>query len=170
MRSRFAHSLSLVRYSAFIAWGGDVRRFPQLILSWSHHGKVAAMMVWRPCVSSPGPSPGPCSRLVPPSRMFLIHPCRSKQEAAAFSIYLGSSSCHRAPSRQIPRPLPVASRFSSRLASRSSSRSHTVSQGILCSSRPVLPDVPHACRRAVLFSSSCRHLPMSCRPHRLITG
>lgn len=127
MRSRSAHSLPLVRYSAFIAWGGGVRRFPQLILSWSHHGKVAAMMVWRLCVSSIGPSCGPCSRLVSPSRVFLIHPCCSKQEAAAFSIYLGSSSCHRAPSRQILRPLPIPSRPSSRFASRRPSRSHAVS-------------------------------------------
>lgn len=42
MRSRFAHSLLLVRYSVFIALGGDVRRFSQLILSVSHQGKAAA--------------------------------------------------------------------------------------------------------------------------------
>ena len=57
-----ALSLSLVRYSTFIAWGWDVRRFPQLILSLSHQGKAAEMMALRSCVSPLGPSCGSYSR------------------------------------------------------------------------------------------------------------
>ena len=115
-------------------------------------------------------APRPVLRSVFSSRimwsLFNVHPCRSKQEAAAFFIYSCSASCLVPRSRQIQRLLPVAilvsslTHFvrlrSSRLASRRPSRSHAVSPHrlVLISSR--LARLPHACLSAVLFSSSRR--------------
>lgn len=46
----------LIRYSPFIAWGGDVRRFPQLVLSLFHQGKAETMAL-PAIILSCGPSP-----------------------------------------------------------------------------------------------------------------
>lgn len=115
MRSCSARSLTLVRCSAFIAWGGDTRRFHQLILSLSHQGKAAAMMAAEvlPCVSSLVPSCvslpvsfscSPASRPVPrlvPSCPMCRTACRpSCGRAVLFSLSrrfpysLSSSSPH----------------------------------------------------------------------------
>ena len=114
--------------AAFIAWGGDARRFPQLILSLSNQGKAAEMMAARPAArSSARPSARPAVRVLVSSHLVpcLVPPCCSKQEAAFSSTRL--PACLVLPPRQILRPLPIPSRFSSRLASRSSSRSPAVS-------------------------------------------
>lgn len=180
MRSRSAHSLTLVRYCRIHCVGRGYAPFSsahsfgipsgesggddgvaafasrpvlRLVLSFCLYvhcslfiraiaDRAAAFSIYH----------GSFSRLVS-SRAFLVHPCRSKQEAAAFSICPVSplASC-LAPSNPPPRcPLPHSLRSSSlirlaprpvlRLAARlvfmpscSSSRS---------SFRPVLPDVPH---------------------------
>lgn len=173
MRSRPALSLSLVRYSAFIAWGRECAPFfsaHSFVVPSKEGGGDDSVSVLR-LVPRPVLRPVFSSRLIS-SRAFLVHPCRSKQEAAFSSITAPSLS--RALSRQILRPLPIPFRPSSRFASRRPSRfmpSRFVSP---FSSRFVLPDVPHgsrpSCCRAVLFSSSCRPPPMPCRPHRLMTG
>lgn len=132
MRSRSAHSLTLVRYSVFIAFGVDVHRFLQLILSLSNQRKAAEMMAAR---LSARPSARPAVRILvsPYPVPCLVYSCRSKQEAAFSSITAPSLS--RAPPRQILRPLSIPSRPSSRLASRRSSRSHAVSLIVSFSSR-----------------------------------
>lgn len=170
--------------TAFIAWGVGVRRFPQLILSLSHQVKETAMMAWRFCVSSLGPFIGPCSRLVPPSCVFLVYACHSKQ-AAAFFIYPVSplASC-LAPLNPPPRcPLPHSLRLfrlvphslrSSRLASRLPSRSHAVSPLVpfLVSSRLARCAERLAAHLAVAPFCSARLavLPMPYHHHRLMTG
>lgn len=157
MRSRSAHSLTLVRYSVFIAFGVDVRRFLQLILSLSNQRKAVEMMAAR--LSARLLARSAIRVLVP----CLVPPCCSKQEAAFSSTRLPACLVPRP--RQILRSLSIPSRPSSRLASRRPSRSHAVSLLVPFSSRPVLPDVPHACLqscgRAVLPSSSRRY------PHAL---
>ena len=116
---------------------------------------------------------------------FIVHPCRSKQEASAFPVSTACLVPHPVKSSarcliRFAHPSRSSSRSSSRRASRRPSRSHAVSlhRLVLISSRPVVPDVPHACRpscrRAVLFSSSRRSphalppLPLS-SPHDRIT-
>lgn len=188
MRSRSAHSLSLVRYSAFIAWGGNVRRFHQLILSVSHQGKAAAMTAWRlaarpPARSSFRPSARPAARVLvsPLCSSFIVHPCRSKQEAAFF-IYPIVPAC-LAPSN-LPSPLPRClirfahpSRPSSRLASRRPSRSHIASSHRLvlipflscpmCRTLTArLAVAPFCPAHLVIIPMLCR----PCRPCRLMPG
>lgn len=154
---------------SFIAWGVDMRRFPQLILSLSHQGKETAIMAWRFCVSSIGPFIGPCSRLVPPSYVLLVYSCHSKK-AVAFLIYPVSplASCP-VPSKPPPRcPLPH-SLFAH------PSRSHVVSphRSVLISSRLarcVRTAYRQSCGRAVLSSSSYRSphdLPSSSSHNRM---
>lgn len=184
MFSLFAHSLSLVRYFAFIAWGGDMRRFHQLIISVSHQGKAAVMTAWRLAAR---PSTRPAARVLvsPLCSLFIVHSCRSKQKAAAFFIYpVSPLASFLAPLNPPPRcPLPHSLRLfrlvphslrSSRLASRLPSRSHAVPSPAPFSSRPVLPNCRTAfrssCGRAVLFSSSCRSphaLPSSLSHNRM---
>lgn len=168
--------------------GWDVRRFPKLILSLSHQGKAAEMMACRFCVSSLGPFLGPscdpCSRLVPPSRAFLVHPCRSKQEAAAFFIHPAPHRLPRASPRQILRPVARClirfahpSRSSSRPAVSPSvsfsyrfvSSSRRPSRLARCAAR--LPPVLRS-RRFVQLISPCPHaLPSlpSLPPHDRMT-
>mgnify|MGYP003369466482 CR=1 FL=1 len=182
MRSCSARSLTLVRCSAFIAWGGDTCRFHQLILSLSHQGKAAAMMAAEvlPCVSSLDLSCGPCSRFVPPPRVFLVHPCRSKQ-AAAFLIYpvspLASCPVPSKPPPRCPRCLirfARPSRPSSRLASRFPSRSHAVPPLVpfLVSSRLARCAERLAAHLAVApFCSACLAVfPIPYHHHRFMTG
>lgn len=156
MRSRFAHSLLLVRYSVFIALGGDVRRFSQLILSVSHQGKAAAYVG----VAVLRLAHRPVLRLVFSSRLY-VH-------RSLFIRVVASKKRRRFPSpplascltRQILRPLPHSLRssvsflvsflvpscvsppvsFSCRIAS--SPRSHLIpSRRARCAARlpPVLP-------------------------------
>lgn len=132
MRSQFALSLPLVRYSAFIAWGGNVRRFHQLILSVSHQGKAAAMTAWRLAARPPGQFLVSSLRLVLRvvfsfriiCSLIIVYSCRSRRDGGIFYLsWLVLLFC--APPRQILRPLSRClirfahpSRFSFRLASR----------------------------------------------------
>ena len=128
---RAALSLTLVRYSSFIAWGVDMRRFPQLILSLSCQEKAAAMMASRLASRH---SARPAVRVLVSYHAVIVHSFRSKQEGGGvFLIYHGSpfASCPVSSN-----PPPVArclirfahpSRPSPCLASRYPSRSHIVS-------------------------------------------
>lgn len=159
---------------------------------WFHQGKAASMMAWRSCVSCPVPSCGPCFRF---ASMFIVH-CSFVPGQAGWRRRFSSNPSPRLPRVLTPLNLPpccplshslrsfspIPSRSSSRRASRRPSRSHAVSPHrlVLISSRPVVPDVPHACRpscrRAVLFSSSRRSphalppLPLSSLHDRITQG
>lgn len=109
---------------------------------------------------------------------FIVHPCRSKQEASAF---LRLPRLPRASPRQILRPLPVASftspipsRSSSRLASRRPSRSHVVSSHrpvpIPFLSCPMCRTLASRLAVAPFCSAHLAVLPMPCRHRRLMTG
>lgn len=132
------------------------------------------MAVLRPVFSS-RPSTRPATRVLvsPLCSLFIVHPCRSKQEAAAFFIYPVSPLVLRP--RQIIRPVSRClirfahpSRSSSRLASRRPSRSHAVSPIVpfLVSSRRARCVERLASRLAVAPFCSARLaiLPMLCRP------
>lgn len=143
MRSRSAHSLSLVRYFAFIAWGGDTRRFPQLVLSVvpsregnDDDGVAVLRLVLRLVLRS---VLRPVFRLVS-SRFISSHLVRASFLRAVASrkrrrfSSIPSPRLSRASPRQILRPVARClirfahpSRSSSRLASRRPSRSHVVS-------------------------------------------
>lgn len=130
------------------------------------------MMAWRSCVSSLGPFIGPCSRLVPPSCVFLVYACHSKQ-AAAFLIYpvspLASCPVPSKPPTRCPRCLiRFVHPSRPRLASRRPSRSHAVSPIVpfLVPSRRARCVERLASRLAVAPFCSARLaiLPMLCRP------
>lgn len=161
-----------------------MRRFSQLILSVSHQGKAAAYVG----VAVLRLAHRPVLRLVFSSRLY-VH-------RSLFIRVVASKKRRRFPSPPLAscltpsNPPPVAS-FASlirlvprpfvRLAARLVPRAVSPHRLVLISSRPVVPDVPHACRpscrRAVLFSSSRRSphalpplppLPLS-SPHDRIT-
>lgn len=180
MRSRPAHSLPLVRYSAFIAWGVDMRHFHQLVLSLSHQGKEAAMMAWRSC--------GPCSRLahrpvLRPAFSFrlyvrcslFIRAVASRERRRFSSITAPRLSRAPVPSNPPPcRPLPHSLRLF-RLVPHSLRPSRLASRLIvpfLVSSRLARCAERLAARLAVAPFCSARFfvLPMPCRHHRLTTG
>lgn len=174
MRSRFAHSLLLVRYSVFIALGGDVRRFSQLILSVSHQGKAAAYV---------GVA---VLRLVFSSRLY-VH-------RSLFIRVVASKKRRRFPSPPLAscltpsNPPPVAS-FASlirlvprpvvRLAARlvlmpyrliASFSSHPVPSCPMCRTLAArLAAAPFCSARLAVLPMPCRPC-RPCRSHRLMTG
>ena len=169
---RAALSLSLVRYSTFIAWGWDVRRFVQLILSLPYREEddgddVGGGLAVRP-------SARPSVRVLVSSHLVpcLVPLCRSKQEAAFSSTRL--QAC------LVPRLVKSSARCSFRLVSRPglrlvvrlvscrlalSLRSHLVPSCPICRTLAVrLVAAPFCSAHLVAI------LPMPCRPHRLMTG
>lgn len=176
---RFAHSLSLVRYFAFIAWGGDMRRFPQLILSLSHQGKATAMMAWRPFSLASRPSARPAARVLvsPLCSLFIVHPCRSKQDSGVVSrlhaslVLLLIKSPARCPLPHSIRssvsffvPSCVSSPVSFSCRPASSSRSHLIpSYRIAARLSASLAVAPFCSAHLIVLPTPCRH-------HRLMTG
>ena len=167
MRSLFAHSLPLVRYYHIHCVGRGCSPFFS-----AHSFGIPSGEGGRVCRRG-GLAARPSTRLAarvlvsPLCSSFIVHPCRSKQEASAFPVSTACLVPHPVKSSarcliRFAHPSRSSSRSSSRRASRRPSRSHAVSPHrlVLISSRPVVPDVPHACRpscrRAVLFSSSRR--------------
>ena len=120
-----------------------MRRFPQLILSVSNHGKAAAMAAWRLASRL---SARPAVRVLVSSHLApcLVPPCCSKQETAFSSITVPSLS--RAPLHQILRSLPRCPfRLVPRPVLRLAHRLVLLPSRFVSpfSSRPVLPDVPN---------------------------
>ena len=182
MRSRFAHSLLLVRYSVFIALGGDVRRFSQLIFSVSHQGKAAAYVG----VAVLRLAHRPVLRLVFSSRLY-VH-------RSLFIRVVASKKRRRFPSPPLAscltpsNPPPVAS-FASlirlvprpvmRLAARlvlmpyrliASFSSHPVPSCPMCRTLAArLAAAPFCSARLAVLSMPCRPC-RPCRSHRLMIG
>lgn len=158
--------LSLVRYSSFIAWGGNARRFRQLIISLSRPGKAETMAL-PAIIPSCVPSPRLVGRPVSSSRFISsrLVSCRSRQGRRRFSSIPSPQlvPCHH-PLKSSHRCL-TPSRPSSRLASRRPSRLYPVS------SCPMFRIYRSSCDCAVLSSSSCRSSscplspPLSSSPH-----
>lgn len=145
--------------AAFIAWGGDVRRFPQLILSLSHQGKAAAMMACRSCLAS-RPSVRPATRvLVSPLCSLFICVVASRRRRRFPSPRLS-----RASPRQISRPLPIAS-FASliRLVPRPGLR--LAARLVLMSSRLI---VPFSSRFCLVGCQDAARLPPVLLPRRFV--
>lgn len=186
MRSRFAHSLLLVRYSVFIALGGDVRRFSQLILSVSHQGKAAAYVG----VAVLRLAHRPVLRLVFSSRLYVhrslfIRVVASKKRRRFPSPPLAScltpsnpppvasfASLIRLVPRLVPRPVM---RLAARLVLMpyrliASFSSHPVPSCPMCRTLAArLAAAPFCSARLAVLPMPCRPC-RPCRSHRLMTG